>query len=61
MDNTFGHHKTLLRHQYYAFVLKIYEELSFENEKKFVIIIMFVPMVLALHDAESNHRVVNLR
>ena len=61
MDDTFGHHKTLLRRQFYAFVFKIYEELSFENEKEFVIIVMLVPMVLALHNAESNHRVVNFR
>ena len=59
MDDTFWHHKTLLRHQFYNFVFKIYKELALENEKEFVIIIMLVPMVLALHDSKSNHRIVN--
>ena len=59
MDDTFWHHKTLLRHQFYNFVFKIYKELALENEKEFVIIVMLVPMVLALHDSESNHRIVN--
>ena len=59
MDDTFWHHKTLLRHQFYNFVFKIYKELALENEKEFVIIVMLVPMVLALHESESNHRIVN--
>ena len=48
MAHTFGHNESLPRRKINNPILKIDEEMSIENEKEFVDVLVFVPVILAL-------------
>jgi hypothetical protein len=60
MHDTFGYNEALLRLKINRTVLKINDEMSLENEEELVIVIVLVPMVLTLHDTQTNNRIVHL-
>src|SRR2546427_234261 len=60
MPNPFRHHETLPRSKINDLVFKIDQEMAVENEEEFVDVIMLVPVVFALQNAEPHDRVVHL-
>ena len=60
MDDSLWYYKALLVMQLNASILEVYDEATFEDKKELVIVVMLVPMVLTLQDAEANNRVVDL-
>ena len=60
MRNFFGNYKALSRRELDSPVRKVNRESSLQHVKEFVVIIVLVPVILSLHDAETNDRVVHL-
>jgi hypothetical protein len=60
MDDAFGYDEAFSRLQIDRTVLEIDDEVAFEHEKELVIILVPVPVILALHYAEANHRIIHL-
>lgn len=58
MANTFGNNKTLSRVEIDNAIFKVDEEISIENEKEFVNVLVLVPMVLALHHRHPDDGVI---
>ena len=60
MPNPFRHDDTLPRSKINDLVFKIDQEMAVENKEEFVDVIMLVPVVFALQNAEPHDRVVHL-
>ena len=60
MPHTFGDHEALTRCQFNSPAFQIDQEMALENEEEFVVHIVFMPVVLTLHDTQSHHGVVYL-
>ena len=55
MDDAFGDDEPLLRSQLDTAILEINDEAPGKDKKEFVVIVVLVPVVLALHYTETNH------
>jgi len=55
-----GHYIALLWLQVYGLTLKVNDEVSIENKEKFVVIVMLMPVVLALHNSKPYYRIIHL-
>src|SRR5260370_35448166 len=60
MPNPFRHDESLLRSKIDSFVFKIDQEMAVENKEEFVDVVMLVPVVFALQNAQPHDRVVHL-
>jgi hypothetical protein len=54
MHDPLGNDVTLLWLEIERFVFKVDDEMPFENEEKLIIVVMLVPVIFTLHNAESN-------
>lgn len=60
MLDAFGNDKSLLWLQINRAIFEIDDEVPLQDKEELVVVVMFVPVVLALHDAEANNGVVHL-
>ena len=60
MAHTFGHDEALLRRKIDDAIFEIDQEMSVENEKEFIDIFVFVPVVFALNHGQPDDRIVHL-
>ena len=60
MNDTLWHNKALLLSKLDTSILEINDETTVEDKEEFVVIVVLVPVVFALHDAEANDRIVHL-
>src|SRR5438552_8089655 len=60
MAHTFGHDEALPRHKINNAIFEIDQEMSVEDEKEFIDIFMFVPVIFALNHRQPNDRIVHL-
>lgn len=60
MDDALRDNKALSLSKLDASILEVDDETAFENKEELVVVVVFVPMVLALHDAEMDDRIVHL-
>jgi hypothetical protein len=60
MLDAFGNDKSLLWLQINRAIFEIDDKVPFQDKEELVIVVMFVPVVLALHDSEANNGVVHL-
>jgi len=54
MAHAFGHNETLPRRKIDNAIFKIDQEMSVENEKKFIDVFMFVPVIFALDNRQPD-------
>jgi hypothetical protein len=54
MAHTFRHNEALSRRKIDNAIFKIDQEMSIENEKEFIDVFVFVPMILALDDRQPD-------
>ena len=54
MAHTFGHNEALPRRKIDNAIFKIDEEMSIKNEKEFVNVLVFVPMIFALDHRQPD-------
>src|SRR6266446_4945632 len=59
MAHTFGHDEALLRRKIDNAIFEIDQEMSVENEKEFIDVFVFVPMIFALNHRQPNNRIVH--
>ena len=59
MAHAFWHNKTLAWRQIYDAIFKINDEMSIENEKEFIDVIVFMPMIFALHYRHPDDGVIH--
>lgn len=59
VHDTLRDYKTLLRLKIYRSAFEVDNEVSFEHEKELVVVVMLVPVILSLHDAKANYRIVH--
>src|SRR5271156_1895428 len=57
--DAFRHDKSHPRLEGHSAIFKINQKLPIEAEEEFIIVIMLVPVILALHNAEPHHRIVH--
>jgi hypothetical protein len=60
MLDAFGNDKSLLWLQINRAIFEIDDEVPLQDKEEFVVVVMFVPVVLALHDSQANNGVVHL-
>ena len=60
MLDAFGNDKSLLWLQINRAIFKIDDEVPLQDKEELVIVVMFVPVVFALHDSQANNGVVHL-
>src|SRR6266513_4396329 len=60
MAHTFGHDEALPRHKINNAIFEIDQEMSVEDEKEFIDVFMFVPVIFALNHRQPNDRIVHL-
>jgi hypothetical protein len=60
MAHAFGNNKALPRAQIDNTIFKVDEEISIENEKEFINVLVLMPVVLTLHHCHPNDGVVDL-
>ena len=60
MAHTSGHDKALPRGNIDNAIFEIDQEMSVEDEKEFIDIFMFVPVIFALNHRQPNDRIVHL-
>ncbi len=60
MAHTFRHNKALLRRKIDNAIFEIDQEMSLENEKEFIDVFVFVPVIFPLNHREPNDRIVYL-
>jgi hypothetical protein len=60
MLDAFGNDKSLLWLQINRAIFKIDDEVPLQDEEELVVVVMFVPVVFALHDSQANNGVVHL-
>jgi hypothetical protein len=60
MNDALWHNKALLLSELDTSILEINDETTVKDKEELVVIVVFVPVVFALHDAEANDRIVHL-
>lgn len=60
MNDALRDHKALSLSKLDASLLEVDNETAFKNKEELVVVVVLVPMVLALHDAETDDRIVHL-
>ena len=60
MHDTFGNDEALPGVESYQAIFEIDQELALDYVKKLVVLVMFVPMVFTLNNAEANDGVIHL-
>ena len=60
MHDSLRYDKTLLPAKLDASILEVYEEATVEDKEELVVVVVLVPVILTLQDAQPNHRVVDL-
>ena len=60
MLDAFGNDKSLVWLQINRAVFEIDDKVPIQDKEELVVVVMFVPVVLALHDAQANNGVVHL-
>ncbi len=60
MPDAFGNDKSLLWLQINRAIFEIDDKVPLQDKEKLVVVVMFVPVVLALHDPQANNGVVHL-
>jgi len=60
MAHTFRHDEALPGRKSDNAILEIDQEMSVENEKEFIDIIVFVPVIFALHYRHPDDRIIHL-
>jgi hypothetical protein len=60
MPDAFGNDKSLLWLEINRTIFEIDDKVPLQDKEELVVVVMFVPVVLALDDPESNHGVVHL-
>ena len=60
MTHTFGNNKALPRSKIDNAILEIDQEMSVQNEKEFINIFVFVPVIFALHHGHPDDGVIHL-
>src|SRR5438034_4417616 len=58
--HTLGHNKALLRRKINNAIFEIDQEMSVENEKEFIDVFVFVPVIFPLNHRQPNNRIVYL-
>ena len=61
MDDTFGDRKTLPGVEGDRTVFEVDQELTVEDKKEFVVLIVFVPVVFAFDDPDADNAAIDLR
>ena len=59
MTHTFGNNKALPRSKIDNAILEIDQEMSVQNEKEFINILVFVPVIFALHHGHPDDGVIH--
>ena len=59
MTHTFGNNEALLRCEIDNVILEIDQKPSVQNEKEFINILVFVPVIFALHDRQPDDGVIH--
>jgi len=59
MQDAPGNDETLPRPEIHGAILEINQKAPLHNEEEFVLGVMLVPVILAVHDAETDHGVVH--
>jgi hypothetical protein len=60
MDDALRYDKPLLPVKLNASILEVYDKATVEDKEELIIVIVPVPVILALQDAQPNDRVVDL-
>src|SRR5438876_12436418 len=60
MHDALGNHEALSLLQVDRLVFQIDDEVAIEHEEKLVVVVVLVPMVLTLHDAQTDNGIVDL-
>jgi hypothetical protein len=60
MHDSLGNDETLPGVEFDGTVFKIDEQMALDYVEEFVVHIMLVPVILTLHNAQANNRIVNL-
>src|SRR5215467_10859072 len=60
MQDALGNNGALSRTKFDRAAFEINQQLSLDHVEKFVIVIMLVPVIFALHDAKTDHGSVHL-
>src|SRR5690242_3898040 len=60
MYNAFRHHESLSRRQLHRAILEINHKSSLDYVEKFIIVVVLMPVILALYDAQPHHRSIHL-
>ena len=60
MPDAFGNDKSLLWLQVDRAIFEIDDKVPFQDKEELIVVLMFVPVILALHDPEANNGVVHL-
>ena len=60
MNDALRDNKALLSRKLDTLVLEIDDEATFQYKEELIVIVVFVPVILALHDAKTNDRTVHL-
>src|SRR5262249_48271239 len=55
-----GNHKALPRLEVDRPILEVDDEVAIKHKKEFIVIIVLVPMIFALHHAQAYHRIIDL-
>src|SRR3954470_11284389 len=59
VHDAFGNRYALLGIQLDGFIFEIDKKLTFEHKEKFVVVIVLMPMVIAMHDAKADDAVID--
>src|SRR5579871_6750576 len=59
VHDALGHDEALARAEIDRALLQIDQEMPFEDEEELVQVVVLVPVILALHDAEANDGIVD--
>ena len=60
MNDALRDNKPLLLRKLDTSILEINDKATVENKEELIVVVVFVPVILALHDAETNDRTVHL-
>ena len=60
VENAFGHDEALSGVQGHGSILEVDEKLALDHIEEFIIVIVFVPVIFAVKNAEANYRGVYL-
>lgn len=60
MQNSLGDHGALSWTKFHGPAFEINQQLPFDDVEKLIVVIMLVPVIFALHHAETNYGTVHL-